>query len=743
MVLSHGVQGRSVTEPLELGLVEGVNQLDVESRAAILGVDTESDGLADGDLSAEQVNTVLGVDLLIVGGVSEGQRKHTLLLQVGLVDTGKAASDDSETTQVTRLQSGVLTRTSLTVVPVTNDNPLDTTGLVVTGSSRDSIIFTSDGVLDLVGLAVLLVDGTDKHVVGDVVQVSTVLQPGTSHGDVISGGLALALDQDGEVQGVLAVPSLEGRQELQTVTGGGNGDLDGGTVLRRSLVGVTAGVVAVGRETGTGGRSEQELVAVLVLELVGQRVELQGTSDGQGDDHVGGSDEGVGSRVTVVTASEVTVVGGDDGVGSALGDVLAVPLTNARTTGVGEDNTAELLESLKLAITLDGGTDLLGTGGDGEQRLRLDTVVQGVAGNGSGAGHVLVGGVSARTDQSDLEVLRPLVGLDGLGELGDRSGKVRSEGTVDVRLKLGQVDLDQLVVLRAGVLTELLGVDAGEVTNVLALGGLQVVVHALVEGEDRGGGTNLSTHVTDGTHTSAREGINTRSVVLDDGTSTSLDSKETSDLQDDILRSSPARHLASKLDTDNLGGLQFPGKTSHDVDSISTTNTNGSHTETTTVRSVRVSSDHQTTGESVVLEKDLVNNTRARSPETNVVLGASAGKEVVDLLVDIDGTSKILVTTNLGLNQVVTVDSGGSGHRGHACRHELQNSHLGSGILTGDTVRAELEVGLSTLDLLSVRVVKVRVQNLLSVGQRAVETSADNVQVLSIFPTGHNSILAS
>lgn len=533
-------------------------ELDVEG-LAILGVDAQSDGLANLELGAEQVNTVLGLDLLVVGGVGEGQRKHTLLLQVGLVDTGEGTGDDSETTEVTGLQSGVLTGGSLTVVPVTNNNPLDATGLVVTGSGGDRSVFTSDGVLDLVGLTVLLVDGTDKHVVGDVVQVSTVLQPGTGHGDVVGGSFALALDQDGEVGGVLAVPRLEGSQDLETVTLGRNSDLDRLALGGRSLVGVTAGVVSVGGETLTSGGSEQELVAILVLQLVGKRVELEGTGNGHGDDQVGRGDESVGSRVGVVTASEVTVVGGDDGVGLALLHVLTVPLSNARTAGVGEDNTTELLESLKLAITLNGGTDLLGTGGNGEQSLGLDTVVKGVTSDGGGTGHVLVGGVGARTDQTDLELLRPLVGLDGLLELGDGSGKVRSEGTVDVRLELGKVDLNQLVVLGTLILTEFLGVLAGEVTNVPALGGVEVVVHAVVEGEERGGGTDFSTHVTDGTHTSARQGLNTRTVVLDDGTSTTLDSEETSDLQDDICGSqvrNASKPLGESIDNLPLGEVQ-------------------------------------------------------------------------------------------------------------------------------------------------------------------------------------------
>ena len=529
----HGVQGRAVTEPLELGLVEGVAQRDVVG-LAILGVDTEGHGLANGDLGGEQVNLVLGLDLVVVGGVGEGQRQHTLLLQVGLVDTSEGAGDDGQTTQVAGLQSGVLTRATLTVVPVTDDNPLDATGLVVTGSGGHSVVLAGEAVLDLVGLTVLGVDGTDQHVVGDVVQVATVLQPWASHGDVISGGLALALDQDGEVLGILAIPGLEAGQDLQTVTLGGDGDADGLAVLGGSLVGVTAGVVALRGETVTAGGGEEELVAVLVLHLVGEGVELEATSNAHGDDQVGRSDEGVGGGVGVVTAREVTVVGRDDGVGLTLLHVLTVPLTDAGTAGVGEDDTAELLQGLQLTITLDGGADLLGTGGNGEQSARLDTVVQSITGNGGGTGHILVGGVGARADQTDLELLGPAVGIDGLGELGDGGGQIGGEGTVDVGLQLGQVDLDELVVLGTLVLTELLGVVAGEVTNVGTLGGLQVVVHAVVEGEHGGGGTNLSTHVANGTHTSARQAVDTGAVVLDDGTSTTLDGQETSNLKDDI-----------------------------------------------------------------------------------------------------------------------------------------------------------------------------------------------------------------
>lgn len=82
--LCHLVQSRTFLEPFHLALVEGVGKLDVNGLAILL-VHLEGDWLANGKLGAHQVNLVLRVDLVIVCRFGEGKRKHTLLLQVGLV----------------------------------------------------------------------------------------------------------------------------------------------------------------------------------------------------------------------------------------------------------------------------------------------------------------------------------------------------------------------------------------------------------------------------------------------------------------------------------------------------------------------------------------------------------------------------------------------------------------------------------------------------------------------------------
>jgi hypothetical protein len=177
----------------------------------------------------------------------------------------------------------------------------------------------------------------------------------------------------------------------------------------------------------------------------------------------------------------------------------------------------------------------------------------GFFGDGGGAGHVFVRGVGARADQGHFEFLWPVVLLDSIFELGERSGEIRGKGTVDVGLEFGQVlkafrsvgSLRQCVKLLAHNFNELIVFCAlignqvvlealGVFGNLRSLGGIEVVGHTVVEGEKTGGGTNFGTHVADGGHAGARQRFNTRSVVLDDSTGTTLDSKDTSDFENDI-----------------------------------------------------------------------------------------------------------------------------------------------------------------------------------------------------------------
>ena len=114
----------------------------------------------------------------------------TLLLQVGLVDTSKGLGNDGNATQMAGLKGSMLSAGSLTVVLPTNNNPPQSLLLVVSSNIGDGVEVLGELVEDGVGLLVLIVNGSNEEIVGDIVQVTSVLQPGASHGDMIGGALS-------------------------------------------------------------------------------------------------------------------------------------------------------------------------------------------------------------------------------------------------------------------------------------------------------------------------------------------------------------------------------------------------------------------------------------------------------------------------------------------------------------------------------------------------------------------------
>ena len=217
-----------------------------------------------------------------------------------------------------------------------------------------------------------------------------------------------------------------------------------------------------------------------------------------------------------------------------------------------------------------------------------------------------------------------------------------------MRFQRVQIDLNDLVVLGTFIGNQVVLERFSQVGDFTTLGSAQVISHALVEGEQRGGGTDFGTHVANRGHTRARDTIHTRSKVLHDSTGSTLDREDAGDLhvrsdlygqrtnlQDDVLGRSPSTQFSSELDTNDLGALDFPRNVGHDIDRIGTTHTNGNHTEATGVRSMTIGTDHQTTRESVVFQDNLMDNTTARLPEADSVLCGGSLQELIDFLVDV------------------------------------------------------------------------------------------------------------
>ena len=72
MGLCHGVQSTSVLEPLNLSLVESMGELAFPG-VAVFGVYPHCDGFAYSQFCAQNVDLVVGVDLVVVGGIRESQ----------------------------------------------------------------------------------------------------------------------------------------------------------------------------------------------------------------------------------------------------------------------------------------------------------------------------------------------------------------------------------------------------------------------------------------------------------------------------------------------------------------------------------------------------------------------------------------------------------------------------------------------------------------------------------------------
>lgn len=115
-------------------------------------------------LEIKDGNLVGTGNLVIVGRVLEPQRKHTLLLQVGLVNTRKGSADDSSSTKESGLKSGMFSGRTFTIVLVTDNDPWDISVSVVRGNSGDRAKLASLLVENLVGLTVIRVDSTDQTV---------------------------------------------------------------------------------------------------------------------------------------------------------------------------------------------------------------------------------------------------------------------------------------------------------------------------------------------------------------------------------------------------------------------------------------------------------------------------------------------------------------------------------------------------------------------------------------------------
>jgi hypothetical protein len=95
-------------------------------------------------------------------------------------------------------------------------------------------------------------------------------------------------------------------------------------------------------------------------------------------------------------------------------------------------------------------------------------------------------------------------------------------------------NLDMVIVLGTLVGSEVVGESCSILADFRALSRVEVVDHAVVEGEHRRRRADFGAHVTDSSHTRAGERFDAGTFVFNDGTCTALDREDTRDLQDNV-----------------------------------------------------------------------------------------------------------------------------------------------------------------------------------------------------------------
>jgi hypothetical protein len=136
--------------------------------------------------------------------------------------------------------------------------------------------------------------------------------PNNQKKKTILTALALNLNQDREIFGLLAVPWCKRFQELETVALGINSNLDRCRVGGRGLEGVNSRIIALWWQFGARRSREFKWLAIGTNKSIGEGIEGQVAREGKCGHDIGRGNKGVGSRVGVIPSGKVTVVRGYD-----------------------------------------------------------------------------------------------------------------------------------------------------------------------------------------------------------------------------------------------------------------------------------------------------------------------------------------------------------------------------------------------------------------------------------------------
>ena len=297
------------------------------------------------------------------------------------MDTSERLGEHRVATTETRLHRCVFAAGTLADVFFADEDPIDALLVQALGDLGVTLGLTVGRIECKFGLAGECVYDTEVQIAGDVLEVAAVLEPGSSHGNVVGGDLAHAFTKNWQFEVVVAVPCGKRREQLNAIRRGVDRDLDAAAVFRWcNEHGVTA-LETARWQLDYFANDQADLFAGLVGQGVGLRVKVNSARKGQSNHGLGRRHEGQRGGIAVVALGEVAVVAGDDQVGGAFDavSVISLPLADARSAGIGKHDAADCFEWLEHAVALDGAHGGFGARGDHERYFGLQALSRSVA----------------------------------------------------------------------------------------------------------------------------------------------------------------------------------------------------------------------------------------------------------------------------------------------------------------------------------------------------------------------------
>ena len=171
-----------------------------------------------------------------------------------------------------------------------------------------------------------------------------------------------ALRRSRQIDEVLPGPGRERRKKLKTVARWG--DLHADTA--RPLPAGSHVPALARRKTFAGSSSpvggiELHRDAALIDEGIGYGIEGKPPGKRKSRHDLRARNEGMRVGIGIVPAGKVPVEGGDDGILVPLLHIVPLPLSDAGTARIGQDEPADIRENFEVPVTLDGRAHLLRT----------------------------------------------------------------------------------------------------------------------------------------------------------------------------------------------------------------------------------------------------------------------------------------------------------------------------------------------------------------------------------------------